>query len=68
MPKLWMLHTDSRVRKIEDGRAACPMHAGGAPVELCRACPRFVSLIHEGHRSSVLCRVSPRQTAAPDRR
>jgi hypothetical protein len=61
MSKLWMRHSPGRLRPVHDGLAACPVHPGGVPVEVCRACPRFIAIMHEGASSSVFCRPAPWQ-------
>jgi hypothetical protein len=73
MAKYWMRHGPGRVHRIDDGRAACPVHADGVPVEVCRACPRLVAFLHEGRTSSVLCCPASRQAGTsgapgPERR
>jgi hypothetical protein len=56
MPKFWMQHGPGVVRRVAAGQVACDLHAGAVGVDDCRACPRFVALLHEPGRSSVLCR------------
>jgi hypothetical protein len=65
MSKFWMRHSPGRVRRIEAGRVACELHGGDAAVDDCRDCPRFLGILHEGPRWSVLCSPEARHSDVP---